>query len=131
MASSIIVTVGGLATGAATAEAAPQSNSQSSGLRACGSSSYDKDSGYNYYPTGFPSGGWLRTSYGCGRISVMTNSNRNVKVCRSYGGNVTCQGSYTYATSGKWTELESGVPGGTYYKLRFQSTGRATGWIND
>lgn len=128
VASSIIVVVGGLTTGAVTANAAPQDHAKPRGLSAaCASDSYEKPSGYSYYPTGFPDGSWLVTSYRCGAIWVMPRSNRNVKVCYRYSHDTVCQTNYKFAVANTWTRLASGVSGGTEYKLRFQTSGLATG----
>ena len=76
-----------------------------------------------------PGGWWLVTSYRCGAIWVMPRSDRNVKVCYSYSysDDVVCQTSYRFAEANTWTRLASGISGGTYYKLRFQTSGLSTG----
>ncbi|MGW1718079.1 hypothetical protein [Streptomyces sp. NPDC002156] len=129
VASCIVVTVGGLTTGAVTANAAPQERSiPEAAAAACVSTQYVKPAGNFNYPAYFPGGRWLIASRSCGGIWLHPSSNRYVKVCLGYSDGVQCPSSYTYARANTWTKLASDVQYATRYKFQFQTDGRSSGW---
>lgn len=128
VASCIVVTVGGLTTGAVTANAAPQERSiPKAAAPPCVSHEYAKPSETHGYPASFPGGTWLRLSRGCDEIWLKPNTNRYVKVCIGYRDNVRCPSSYTYAYANTWTKLASDVTAGVQYKFNFQGSGASSG----
>jgi hypothetical protein len=119
----VALTVGALASGASPAGATAGDDVA---VMAC----YDTQTFFSKAPGGYtyPYAPDLRTTSACSDINIKLDIGAEVRVCFDNTG---CQDQFTFAGSGKWTTVATGVRDNVAYHFQFATEFAQSGYIAD